>query len=191
MPGTSTEVRERAVDAAEGCFRELGVRATTIDDVVRASGVARATLYRHAGGRDDLLVAVVLREIDALWGALASRLDRASSIETLLVEGVLHVVELVRASPVLSELLADPTLLAAQVSDAALEALVARLTAFVEPLLHHFPGEVRADLDPIVAVECLVRTIHSLATFGLRDEASRAARRRYLRAALVPVFVHD
>lgn len=181
----------RGLDAAETCFRERGIASTSVDDIVRASGIARSTLYRHLGDRDDLLLAVTIREIERLRGALVSRLAEASSIEDVLVEGVLAAVDLVQDSTVLHDLVAHPSLLASDVTDQGLQSLVAHLVDFVEPMAIDHHGSIRPDLDPTVAVECLVRTITSLVTLRVRVDRGRSDVERYLRQTLVPVFVPD
>lgn len=185
------EIRLRGLDAAEACFRELGIAGTSVDDIVRVSGIARSTLYRHLGDRDDLLLAVTIREIERLRGALVGRLAEASSIEDVLVEGVLAAVDLVQDSTVLHDLVAHPSLLASDVTDQGLQSLVAHLVEFVEPMAIDHHGSIRPDLDPTVAVECLVRTITSLVTLRVRVDRGRSDVERYLRQTLVPVFVPD
>ncbi len=186
---SADEVRERAVAGAAACFRDLGIAATSVDDIVARSGVARSTLYRHVGDRNDLLLAVTLAEIDHLRTELVDRVDATGSVVDVLVDGVLHAVDLVQGSAVLHELVVNPALIASEVSDHAIEALVARLHDFVGPLFAD--ARIRPGLDPAVAVEFLVRTITSLVTLGVRREPAPAARRHYLRQTLGPVFVAD
>lgn len=188
---SEAEIRELALDGAAACFRDLGVAGTSVDEIVRASGVARSTLYRHVGDRNDLLLAVTLREIGQLRADLVARLAASPSVVEVLVEGVLGAVELVQTSAVLHELVENPALLASDVSDRGLEALMAYLFEFVEPLAEEHHGSVRSDLDPAIAVECLVRTIASLVTMRVRSDRSHDDLRRYLRQTLVPVFVPD
>lgn len=185
------EIRESALDGAAACFRDLGVAGTSVEDIVRASGVPRSTLYRHVGDRNDLLLAVTLREIEQLRADLVARLSASPSVVEVLVEGVLGAVELVQTSAVLHELVVNPALVASEVSDRGLEALMAYLFEFVEPLAVEHQGSVRSDLDPAVAVECLVRTIASLVTMRVRSDRSQDDLRRYLGQTLVPVFVPD
>lgn len=188
---SAEEVRELGLAGAEACFRELGVAGTSVDDIVHASGVARSTLYRHLGDRDDLLLAVTLREIEQLHSVLTARIGESSSVVDVLVEGVLGAVDLVQESAVLRELLENPALLATEVSDQGLEALFDRLLAFVEPLTEGREDLLRPDLDVGLAVECLVRTISSLVTLRVRPGRDPDDVRRYLRQSLVPVFVPD
>ncbi|MDH6244810.1 TetR/AcrR family transcriptional regulator [Mycobacterium sp. OTB74] len=62
MPGERSDprtVRSRAklLDAATSLLRAGGPSAVTVDAVIRASNVARATLYRHFSSGNDLLAA--------------------------------------------------------------------------------------------------------------------------------------
>lgn len=49
--------RERILAAASRLFNETGVRATGVDALIRAAGVAKATFYRHFPSKDALVVA--------------------------------------------------------------------------------------------------------------------------------------
>jgi AcrR family transcriptional regulator len=58
--------RERILDAAYELFSRHGVRATGIDAIIAASGVAKMSLYRHFPSKDDLVVAFLERR-EELW----------------------------------------------------------------------------------------------------------------------------
>ncbi len=60
------DARERVLDAAYELFSCHGVRATGIDAIVAASGVAKMTLYRHFPSKDSLVIAFLERR-EALW----------------------------------------------------------------------------------------------------------------------------
>lgn len=47
------------IDAATALLVEAGPRGVTVDAVCERSGVAKSTLYRHWGSREDLLVEVL------------------------------------------------------------------------------------------------------------------------------------
>jgi AcrR family transcriptional regulator len=69
-PGESAppaeNARERILFTAYDLFARHGIRAVGVDRIVAESGVAKTTLYRHFGSKDDLVVAALaLRE--ALW----------------------------------------------------------------------------------------------------------------------------
>jgi len=61
-----TGARARILDAAYELFSRNGVQAVGIDAVISHSGVARQTLYRHFGSKEDLVLAFLERR-DELW----------------------------------------------------------------------------------------------------------------------------
>ena len=65
VPTTEPPARERIVQAAYELFTRRGVRAVGIDEVIAASGVAKATLYRHFRSKDELVLEVLLRREEA------------------------------------------------------------------------------------------------------------------------------
>ena len=68
------KTRSRIVDAAADLMYVRGVGATSLEDVVAASGVSKSQLYHHFSGKDEVVRAVIdlmgerviLRERDTL-----------------------------------------------------------------------------------------------------------------------------
>lgn len=88
MAGASAQ-RTRIVDAALACLARQGMAKTTLDDVARAAGCSRATVYRaFPGGKDAVLAAVVDTEISRLYSELAVRMGEAAGLEDVLVAGM-------------------------------------------------------------------------------------------------------
>ncbi len=52
---------DQLIDAALELFDERGYRATGIDAILARAGVAKMTLYKHFGTKDDLIVAAIRR----------------------------------------------------------------------------------------------------------------------------------
>jgi AcrR family transcriptional regulator len=79
-PTESGPIADRVLDAALACVARVGVAKTTLDDVAKEAGCARATVYRAFPGRQALTQAVLDREI----AAVARRVfDAARDAETL------------------------------------------------------------------------------------------------------------
>jgi AcrR family transcriptional regulator len=57
----TTRPRDRILDAATRLFADEGITATGIDRVVAEAEVAPMTVYRHFGGKDELVAATVER----------------------------------------------------------------------------------------------------------------------------------
>ena len=66
MANQSDEAREeranRILDAAETLIQRFGYKKTTMDDIARQASVAKGTLYLHWKTRDDLFLALLVRE---------------------------------------------------------------------------------------------------------------------------------
>jgi AcrR family transcriptional regulator len=63
------EVRDKILETASELFYKRGVRAVGVDLVVEKAGVAKTSLYRHFGTKDDLIAAFLDREDQDFWSA--------------------------------------------------------------------------------------------------------------------------
>jgi AcrR family transcriptional regulator len=58
----SLEVRNKILETASALFYQRGARAVGVDLVVAEARVAKTSLYRHFGTKDDLIAAFLARE---------------------------------------------------------------------------------------------------------------------------------
>jgi AcrR family transcriptional regulator len=63
---TVSDARERLLRAAYDLFSRHGVQAVGVDAIIECSGVARQTMYRHFGSKQDLVLAFLARR-EQLW----------------------------------------------------------------------------------------------------------------------------
>ncbi|MGH9138050.1 MAG: TetR/AcrR family transcriptional regulator [Acidimicrobiales bacterium] len=188
------EVREAVLDAAETCFRRYGIAQTTIDDVVREAKVSRPTLYRHAGGKEELLAAIALRELDRFLADLARAASRRDDVAEILVDATLLAVKKARAHELFALMLApDSRAYAAHVMHDLGPTVRERLAGYVEPLLDaaRAEGILRPGLTTHDAVEWLGRVIASLIFMPEPWPRTNADRRAFLHRVLVPAFLRD
>jgi AcrR family transcriptional regulator len=66
---SSTEVRDRILETASDLFYQYGIRAVGVDLVVQKAGVAKTSLYRYFGTKDELVVAFLQRMDQEFWKA--------------------------------------------------------------------------------------------------------------------------
>ena len=59
LTARGARTRERIVEAAADLMYVRGIGATTLDDVLEASGASKSQLYRHFANKDELVRAVV------------------------------------------------------------------------------------------------------------------------------------
>jgi AcrR family transcriptional regulator len=64
----SLEVRNKILETASALFYQRGARAVGVDLVVAEARVAKTSLYRHFGTKDDLIAAFLAREDEDFWG---------------------------------------------------------------------------------------------------------------------------
>jgi AcrR family transcriptional regulator len=58
------------LDVAVRVFRERGYDGSTLDDVARAAGITKASIYYHVRSKEELLARGVGRALDALFAVL-------------------------------------------------------------------------------------------------------------------------
>ena len=114
MPPTSTAaaaddskskpVRERLLDAAEECLSQFGPQKTSMEDVARAAGMSRATVYRYFENRDALLLGVASRQAAGLATEAMSYLAQFDNISDWLVEGLIFTLREIPKRPVFASL---------------------------------------------------------------------------------------
>jgi AcrR family transcriptional regulator len=189
-PATTDTTRERIIDAAEVCFARFGVAKTTVEDIAAEAKLSRATVYRSVtGGREELILAVVLRDLRRFLDRLADRLRAERSVPDAVVEGTLDAVAYVRDQPAVAAFLVPEAAghMQAAVANGA-EYVLEVCRDYVRP---HFEaaqrrGVLRPDIDVEGTVEFLFRMITSLIVMDRnRDDADL---RRFLRTYVVPVI---
>jgi AcrR family transcriptional regulator len=186
------DTRTRLLDAAEDCFRRYGITQTSMDDVIRTARIPRTTANRHIGTKQDLIRAVVFRELARFGERLATKLAKLKQVEEALVEGVLLSIDECHDNELIAAAMGVETI-------ASLRANAMRhgnesfgnFMAIMEPLLQpaRQSGRLRADLSNADVAEWMVRTISSFALMGDLQHRSRLRRRDYLRRMLVPALL--
>ena len=142
----TTSARVRVIDGALACIARQGVAKTTLDDVARAAGCSRATVYRaFPGGKDAVLGAVVDTEVSRFFSALAVRMGAATDLEDVLVAGMAEAATRVAGHPALEFLLGhEPELVLSQLAFARMDEVLAVTCAFTTPFLGRWLDQAEA-----------------------------------------------
>ena len=183
----ASSLEHRVIDAVLTCVGQWGVAKTTADDVARAAGISRATLYRvFPGGKEVLFEAAVRRELARFFDAVSDRLDHAASLEDLVVEGVTSAAAFLRGHGPLAYLLRhEPHLVLPALAFHRLDPALAVATAFAAPHLRRFSADytiAAADAEWLVRI-VLSYAINPTAQLDLTDPSSV---RRFARTYVLP-----
>jgi AcrR family transcriptional regulator len=164
-PTDPLTLRDRLLAATYRCVVRFGLGKTTVEDVVKESGLSRATIYRQfPGGRDELLLETVGWELANYFTRLADHVRDAPDLVQLLEQGLVYAHRSVEEHEVLRKIL-----------DTEPERLLPLLTVesaktlpFIADFLHPYlqrdydAGRLRPDVDLDRAAEYLARCILSL-----------------------------
>ncbi|HEX4895882.1 MAG TPA: TetR/AcrR family transcriptional regulator [Solimonas sp.] len=91
--------RAAILDAARGCFVELGYETVTIRDVIRRSGLAAGTFYNYFPDKESVFRALVESHLLVVQDRVHAARMRASDIESFYYESYLAVFQEVRTDP--------------------------------------------------------------------------------------------
>jgi AcrR family transcriptional regulator len=72
--------RRALVDAAAKLFTERGVDATTMDDIARASGMSRTSVFNYFGYKEMILCEIGARYVQEVAGPVLQDLDRPADV---------------------------------------------------------------------------------------------------------------
>jgi AcrR family transcriptional regulator len=163
-PAARLDTATRILDAAFHRITEVGLSRTTVEDVARAAGLTRQTIYRYFPSKDRLVMELVLREEERFLDGVRAAFAATDDLEEALYEAVLFCLTWAREHPLLDRLLA---------TDA--ETLLPYLTIRAAPLID------RADqvVAHLVAAKAWVRA-------GALDGAADVTVRLMLSYALTP-----
>lgn len=111
--GFRQETADRILVGAERALSRAGARGTSMEDVAREAGVTRMTVYRYYASRDDLMRALLEREmgryyaeVDARGGAMeAAAQSGQNPAKAVLVELIGFSIEYFAEHPILNALL--------------------------------------------------------------------------------------
>jgi AcrR family transcriptional regulator len=102
---------ERILDAAAELLAAYGLKRWSIEDVAERAGIGRTSVYRAFAGRDDLVHAVLARELRQTLTAMELAGAPFPRLEDQIVEGAIIAFSALRGSLVDKLLRSDPATL--------------------------------------------------------------------------------
>lgn len=99
------ETADRILGAALNQAEDFGLRRFTMDDVARRTGVSRVTVYRYFPKKDQLLEAILMRELRRFLRKIDDAVRLQPGPEEKLVEGLVFTLTFLRGHRLLQRLL--------------------------------------------------------------------------------------
>lgn len=186
-------LRDRILEAAEECFARHGVVETTMDDLVHATGVPRATLYRHVGNKEQMILAVALRHMDEVLDGIEAIMGKHDDLGDGFVDAVDYVVDVATTRELVGVQFAPATGSArlVRLTEPTRELIVERLVGFMGRVLGPFRerGQVRAGLLDAEAAAWLSVVLAGLVLAP--DTIPAEYREHMVRRMLLPAFAAE
>jgi AcrR family transcriptional regulator len=159
---------DRILDAADDLFTRHEAADVGMNEIARAAGCSRATVYRYFENRDALYTAYVHRETHRVFSELGERIAGIDDPRERLTEGVVASLHSVRESPALSSwFAATQRPIGGEMAERS-EVIKALTEAFLQSL-----GVAADDVER--RARWLVRTMISLLVFPGRDDTDERA----------------
>ena len=158
---TSTDTRQVIIDAALACFRQHGLRKTTIVDIGQAAGLSRGTIYQYFRDKAAIVEATAESTSERFYREMAKAMSRGSSLEDKLSLAAVFVSR--ARKHIEPEKYFDEDEVSLLLTKNA-GVLLRECVDFVAPYLiaAKLTGEVRKDLDVQAAGEWFARMLFSL-----------------------------
>jgi AcrR family transcriptional regulator len=160
---------DRILDAAEELYTQRDSDSIGMNEIARAAGCSRATLYRYFENREALRTAYVHRETHRLGREIVARTGSIGDPRERLIVSILVTLAMVRESPALASWFATTRPPVGGELAGQSDVIAALATAFLHSL--------GAD-DPVVVerrARWAVRVIVSLLTYPGRDHDEERA----------------
>ncbi|GAB1815908.1 TetR/AcrR family transcriptional regulator [Mycobacterium sp. MUNTM1] len=189
-------VRARLIAATAELIEQRGPLGVRVDEIAERAGCSRATLYRHAADKDELVREVVVARTTVMAGIVAHQIDGISDPTERVAQGLLLFSDALRSESWFKALQndGDGSYPLARIGG-GLEAMGTAISPLIETLLHEYvgSGHLREDVDLPDAVEWLIGILMSLlapAFAGRSREHRLAMLKRY---AIFPLITpqHD
>ncbi|WP_245650383.1 TetR/AcrR family transcriptional regulator [Nocardia harenae] len=185
-------VEARILDAALTRFHAVGVKKTTIEDVAREAGVDRVTVYRRMGSRDDLVQAVVSREVGTVLAEIADIAERHDVVDDLVVDIFVTVIGRWRTNPLAQRMLSlEPERVVLKLTSEGATTFAMSIAATAAAMQRAADrGLLTSPDDLVTRAEIVCRIVHSLilAPHGSRELSTEAELEEFARRYLVPII---
>ena len=136
---TATEkeaIRDKLIEAGRSCFLRFGMNKTTLDDLVKPAGIAKASFYLFFKNKEELFLELLIAEMPAMMDRLLEgsfgATDNTRDALVLLIKGIAEAVQVNEFARIMLD---DPSELQRLMASMDFTALLKRVGAFYAPMV--------------------------------------------------------
>ena len=155
MPRAFTEteketIRDKLMEAGRSCFLRFGMTKTTLDDLVKPAGIAKASFYLFFTSKEALFLELLLAEMPAMMTRLLDgsfgTTDNTRDALVLLIKGIAYQVKNNEFARIMMD---NPSELERLSSTMDFRALIARVGELYAPMLGYIiDAQARGEIIP-------------------------------------------
>lgn len=188
VSGREIDTAERIVEVARECFEEVGIRRTSMEDIARAAGVGRTTVFRRFESKDQIVQMVMLRIIAQIADDVRTRFLKESDLEVAVTEAMVVWVRQFLENPLFAKVMrTEPEVFTGTLTRDG-SSVIAIVRASVTEWLGKTGGGPLSDPDAEATAEILTRLGITLilAPGGVIPVGDDRALRKFLRRYVAP-----
>ena len=182
-------MQERVLEGALASIGRYGLARTTVDDVAQASGVSRATIYRHfPGGRDQVVRDTVAWEQGRFFARLGEAVAGAPDLCVLLEDALVFARQALAEHAVFQRVVETEPERLLPLLTVDSNRILPFIAAFLVPYLERErdAGRLRPGADPASAADYVARMVLScIGAAGVYDLDDPAEVRLLVREQLL------
>ncbi|AHH19885.1 transcriptional regulator, TetR family [Nocardia nova SH22a] len=191
LSGDVEEARGQILEAAQSTFLHFGVGKTTMDDIAKAAGVSRPTIYRYFRDRDTLIAELIRLRSRKLFVKGTKYVLEREHFRDQIVDGLVFLVDRGRKDPLI-RLIVSPEHMDLAAAVVGTSKLASELTLEMwAPILDRARerGELRAEITNEEAAEWLA--LVQLILVGRLDFADPddPSHRKLIETFVLPAFL--
>ena len=143
-------IRDRLMEAGRACFVRYGLKKTTIEDLVKPAGIAKASFYLFFAHKEALYVEIMMDELPAMMNRLIEgsflATDDTREALVLLIKGIAHEIQTNEFSRIMLD---DPSELQRLATSLDVDDILRRSVAFFQPLTERvIEAQARGEIVP-------------------------------------------
>jgi AcrR family transcriptional regulator len=183
-------VPDRILDTAEAIYSQPDGLGTTMEDIAKAAGLGRATLYRHFKNRDELLLAVMEREANLIAAKVERKIRHIDTPGEHIIEGMVQAMREMKKSKLFKNVLTAET-------GSVVNRLIFNSDRMINigleimlPVVQraHESGKLKTDMEFELLVEWILRMLSSVLTVPSKQLKTEGDIRYMLQKTMLPVL---